>query len=155
MSLLISFGSKMTEVAVNGHAELLAEKSVSLDINEIRDQGSNGSAPASQIVVPVPAPASVAVEAPAANGTESVLAQKKPFFYNDPENEFVSLVDRFIDEPRRLRVAVVGGGLSGVLAGILLPVKVPGIQLTIYEKNADFVRIIYGIYIIMSHTIPQ
>lgn len=49
------------------------------------------------------------------------------------------LVDRFIDEPRSLRVAVVGGGLTGILAGILLPRKVPGIKLTIYEKNPDFV----------------
>ena len=135
----------MTEVAVNGHAELLAEKAVSLDINEIPDRLDNGSAPASHVVVPVPDPVSVAVETPATNGTESILAQKKPFSYDDPENEFVSLVDRFIDEPRPLRVAVVGGGLSGVLAGILLPAKVPGIQLTIYEKNADFVRIIPGI----------
>lgn len=51
----------------------------------------------------------------------------------------VELVDRFIDEPRKIRVAVVGGGLSGILAGILLPVKVPGIDLTIYEKNSEFV----------------
>lgn len=49
------------------------------------------------------------------------------------------LVDRFIDEPRSLRVAVVGGGLTGILAGILLPRKVPGIKLTIYDKNPDFV----------------
>lgn len=52
----------------------------------------------------------------------------------------LTLVDRFIDQPRSLRVAVIGGGLSGVLAGILLPAKVPNIQLTIYEKNNDFVR---------------
>ncbi|KND89154.1 putative sterigmatocystin biosynthesis monooxygenase stcW [Tolypocladium ophioglossoides CBS 100239] len=50
----------------------------------------------------------------------------------------VSLIDRFIDEPRPLRVAVIGGGLAGILAGILLPVKVPGIDLTIYEKNHEF-----------------
>lgn len=50
----------------------------------------------------------------------------------------ISLVDRFIDEPRALRVAVIGGGLTGILAGILLPAKVPNIQLTIYEKNKDF-----------------
>jgi len=50
----------------------------------------------------------------------------------------ISLVDRFIDEPRPLRVAVIGGGLSGILTGILLPAKVPSIQLTIYEKNVDF-----------------
>ena len=49
------------------------------------------------------------------------------------------LIDRYIDEPRQLRVAVIGGGLSGILAGVLLPEKVPGIQLTIYDKNYDFV----------------
>src|SRR5690349_7797174 len=51
----------------------------------------------------------------------------------------ISLVDRFIDEPRSLRVAVIGGGLAGVLSGILFPAKVPNINLTIYEKNHDFV----------------
>lgn len=50
-----------------------------------------------------------------------------------------SLVDRYIDEPRPLKVAVIGGGLAGIVAGILLPVKVPGIELTIFEKNSDFV----------------
>lgn len=51
----------------------------------------------------------------------------------------VSLVDRFVDEPRRLKVVVIGGGLAGILAGCLLPPKVPGIELVIYEKNPDFV----------------
>lgn len=51
----------------------------------------------------------------------------------------VSLMDRFIDESRPLHVAVIGGGLAGILAGILLPAKVPGLVLTIYEKNEDFV----------------
>lgn len=51
----------------------------------------------------------------------------------------LELEDRGIDEIRSLRVVVVGAGLSGILAGILLPVKVPGIDLTIYEKNADVV----------------
>ncbi|KAK4031771.1 hypothetical protein C8A01DRAFT_21065 [Parachaetomium inaequale] len=50
----------------------------------------------------------------------------------------ITLVDRYIDQPRELRVAVIGGGLSGVLAGILFPVKVPNIKLNIYEKNHDF-----------------
>ncbi|KAM7203144.1 hypothetical protein V8F20_004086 [Naviculisporaceae sp. PSN 640] len=50
----------------------------------------------------------------------------------------LTLVDRFIDQPRELRVAVIGGGLSGILAGIMLPAKVPNIKLTIYEKNHDF-----------------
>lgn len=53
----------------------------------------------------------------------------------------VSLVDRFVDEPRKIKVVVVGGGLAGILAGCLLPQKVPGIELVIYEKNPDFVSL--------------
>ncbi|AEO64657.1 11bb9af3-ee96-4f2e-a100-dafacf42a07f [Thermothielavioides terrestris] len=50
----------------------------------------------------------------------------------------LTLIDRFIDEPRSLKVGVIGGGLAGILAGILFPAKVPNIELTIYEKNHDF-----------------
>lgn len=49
------------------------------------------------------------------------------------------LEDRFVDEPRKLRVTVIGGGLAGILAGILLPRKVPGIELEILEKNSALV----------------
>ncbi|PYH47145.1 flavin-containing monooxygenase [Aspergillus saccharolyticus JOP 1030-1] len=41
------------------------------------------------------------------------------------------------DQPREVRVGIVGVGLSGITAGILLPAKVPGIDLTILEKNED------------------
>lgn len=68
----------------------------------------------------------------AATGRKTVKASAYP-------GSGLSLIDRFIDEPRSLRVGVIGGGLAGILAGILLPEKVPGIQLTIYEKNKDFV----------------
>lgn len=51
----------------------------------------------------------------------------------------INILNRFIDEPRELNVVVIGAGLAGILAGILLPKKVPGIKLTIYEKNADVV----------------
>jgi hypothetical protein len=44
-----------------------------------------------------------------------------------------------IDHVRQLRVAVIGAGLAGINAGILLPAKVPGIKLTIFEKNSDVV----------------
>lgn len=46
---------------------------------------------------------------------------------------------RFIDRVRPVKVAVIGAGLAGINAGILLPAKVPGIQLTIFEKNTDVV----------------
>jgi hypothetical protein len=67
----------------------------------------------------------------------TTAASRPKFSYQSPT---VDLVDRFIDQPRPLRVAVIGGGLSGILAGVLLPKKVPGIQLTIFEKNLDLVR---------------
>lgn len=46
---------------------------------------------------------------------------------------------QYLDHVRRLRVAVIGAGLAGINAGILLPAKVPGIELTIFEKNSDVV----------------
>ena len=53
----------------------------------------------------------------------------------------LKLIDRFVDEPRSLRVAVIGAGIAGITAGSLLPAKVPGIKLTIFEKNADMVSL--------------
>ena len=35
---------------------------------------------------------------------------------------------------------MIGAGISGITAGVLLPIKVPGIQLTIFDKNRDVVR---------------
>lgn len=45
-----------------------------------------------------------------------------------------------IDEVLRLRVVVVGAGIAGINAGILLPRKVPNIDLVILERHADLVR---------------
>lgn len=60
-----------------------------------------------------------------ANGISHVLPTK------------FTLSSTLIDEPRRLKVAVIGAGLAGITAGILLPAKVPNIDLTIFEKNHD------------------
>ena len=51
------------------------------------------------------------------------------------------LTEAPIDEIRELSVAVIGAGLTGITAGILLPAKVPGIKLTIFDKNPDVVRL--------------
>ena len=59
--------------------------------------------------------------------------------YSKPK---IDLEDRCIDDPRKLRVAVLGGGLAGILAGVLFPAKVPGIELVIYEKNNDVVGLL-------------
>ncbi|KAK8081185.1 hypothetical protein PG997_009003 [Apiospora hydei] len=63
---------------------------------------------------------------------ESPESQSQTHRFRDLELE-----QRYIDEPRKLRVVVVGAGLAGVIAGTLLPAKVPNIELTIFEKNAD------------------
>lgn len=90
----------------------------------------------------VEAPEAATARAPQVNGnhaaatTATTNGSGKQTLY--PKSR-VSLVDRYLDEPRKLRVAVIGGGLSGILGGILLPEKVPGIELVIYEKNAEFV----------------
>ncbi|KAH7136854.1 hypothetical protein B0J13DRAFT_587017 [Dactylonectria estremocensis] len=45
--------------------------------------------------------------------------------------------DHPIDDHPPIRVVVVGAGISGLIAGILLPAKVPGLDLVIYERNDD------------------
>ncbi|CAI4217799.1 unnamed protein product [Parascedosporium putredinis] len=84
----------------------------------------------SQPLLPLDSTTSV----PAIRPTPPLPAAKVESVYDGP---LLELVDRYADEPRELRVAVVGAGLSGVLAGILLPPKVPGIKLTIFEKNSE------------------
>lgn len=86
------------------------------------------------------APGSLPIEKPApANGAAPVLDGPNVDATSPYHNPSLTLIDRFVDEPRPLRVGVIGGGLAGISAGVLLPKKVPGIQLTIYEKNADVV----------------
>ncbi|KAJ5735284.1 uncharacterized protein N7483_000409 [Penicillium malachiteum] len=42
-----------------------------------------------------------------------------------------------VDIVRPIKVGVIGAGLTGVNAGILLPAKLPGLDLRIYDKNSD------------------
>ncbi|ORY67190.1 uncharacterized protein BCR38DRAFT_426329 [Pseudomassariella vexata] len=67
------------------------------------------------------------------NGVESLTRGPKGAY----PRSTLKLDDRHIDEPREIRVAMIGAGIHGIIAGALLPVKVPGIKLTIFEKNAD------------------
>ncbi|KAF2644630.1 FAD/NAD(P)-binding domain-containing protein [Massarina eburnea CBS 473.64] len=42
-----------------------------------------------------------------------------------------------IDDVRPLRVVVVGAGISGITSAVFLPVKVPKVELVIYERESD------------------
>ena len=45
--------------------------------------------------------------------------------------------ERAVDQPRPLKVIYIGAGISGILAAIKFREAVPGLDLTIYEKNPD------------------
>lgn len=53
------------------------------------------------------------------------------------EASHFSLESRCIDDARPLRVVVVGAGISGILAAIRLPQRIPNLSLQVYEKNGD------------------
>ncbi|KAJ5290272.1 uncharacterized protein N7443_010525 [Penicillium atrosanguineum] len=42
-----------------------------------------------------------------------------------------------IDVVRPIKVGIIGAGIAGITAGVLLPAKLPGLDLRIYDKNAD------------------
>ena len=77
--------------------------------------------------------------ASASSSTGGDVTVDDEVFYPHPTD--FKIGEHPIDEIRQLKVAVIGGGLSGITAGALLPVKVPGLELTIFEKNADFVSL--------------
>lgn len=43
---------------------------------------------------------------------------------------------RPVDQPRPMKVIVIGAGMSGTIAGIFFPRAIENLSLTIYEKNA-------------------
>ncbi|KAJ5561302.1 hypothetical protein N7461_000063 [Penicillium sp. DV-2018c] len=53
------------------------------------------------------------------------------------ENVAFKLEEHPVDVVRPIKVGVIGAGLSGITAGVLLPAKLPGLDLRIYDKNAD------------------
>lgn len=51
----------------------------------------------------------------------------------------LDLEEHPIDALPKIRAVVVGAGISGINAAILLPAKVPGLDLVIYERSSDIV----------------
>lgn len=85
-----------------------------------------------------PAPVHVSVNLKDTTPTEvkAVSEDLKDLPTAKPEFE---LEEHPIDEVRPIKVGVIGAGLAGVTAGALLPAKLPGLDLRIYDKNADVV----------------
>jgi hypothetical protein len=83
--------------------------------------------------------ASEARQGPLKSATSSTTSRPANILHEAYPASNMRLGDHSIDDVRSLKVVIIGAGLSGILAGILLPVKVPKIQLTILEKNEDVV----------------
>lgn len=45
--------------------------------------------------------------------------------------------DRPVDEYRPLRIAIIGSGISGIIASIRLRQRITNLELSVYEKNDD------------------
>lgn len=50
------------------------------------------------------------------------------------QNDF-DIEEHAIDDTANLSATIVGAGITGITAAILLPKKVPGIQLVVYERG--------------------
>lgn len=69
---------------------------------------------------------------------KSALDEVKPNNSASVRTHF-KLEEHPVDEVRPIKVGIVGAGLSGITAGILLPAKLPGLDLRIWDKNAGVV----------------
>lgn len=125
---------------VNGSANLTNSVGKHDKLNGSIDSGNLNSTDPEEVVAIVPNGIT-----PGQNGAEVVIlpvdnaATPGNALHPSYPASNLELPDHHIDEVRSLRVTVIGAGLSGILAGILLPAKVPNIQLTILEKNTDVV----------------
>ncbi|RDW77901.1 FAD protein [Coleophoma crateriformis] len=69
--------------------------------------------------------------------TKNIISVASSGIPLEPSSTEFELEDHPIDEIHPVKVAVIGAGLSGITAGALIPVKVPGVNLQILEKNPD------------------
>ncbi|KAE8153095.1 hypothetical protein BDV25DRAFT_137165 [Aspergillus avenaceus] len=63
-----------------------------------------------------------------AEKAEEVTSATKPAF---------EIEEHPVDDFRDIKVGIIGAGIGGITAGVLLPAKVPGLDLRIYDKNSD------------------
>jgi hypothetical protein len=56
---------------------------------------------------------------------------------SDKADTQFELEEHPVDVLRPIKVGIIGAGLAGITAGVMLPEKLPGLDLRIYDKNAD------------------
>jgi heterodisulfide reductase subunit A-like polyferredoxin len=56
---------------------------------------------------------------------------------SDNADTHFGLEEHPVDVVRPIKVGIIGAGLAGITAGVMLPAKLPGLDLRIYDKNAD------------------
>lgn len=76
---------------------------------------------------------------PQAPSKDNVSVQVEDSVDEQPAKPAFELEEHPIDQVRPIKVGLIGAGLTGITAGVLLPNKVPGLDLRIYDKNADVV----------------
>ncbi|KAL1981042.1 hypothetical protein VTN96DRAFT_3151 [Rasamsonia emersonii] len=87
-------------------------------------------------VVPTDSNAAVDVDVNVKNTVTETTTEVKP----EPEIQTkprFEIEEHPIDQVRDIKVGVIGAGLAGVTAAVLLPAKLPGLDLRVYEKNPD------------------
>ena len=85
-------------------------------------------------------PVSESIKGPLDNGSTTVTVESDINGLSEKlENIRFELEEHPVDVVRPIKVGIIGAGLAGITAGILLPAKLPGLDLRIYDKNADVV----------------
>lgn len=71
-------------------------------------------------------------------GNEEKRVNPKSGISEAKQQTFTPLIsERAVNQPRPLKVIYIGAGISGILAAIKFREAVPGLDLTIYEKNPE------------------
>lgn len=97
-----------------------------------------------EVALPIPnvGPATESIKGPSgSNGatTATIESDVNESLSESIEKLQFKLEEHPVDVVRPIKVGIIGAGLSGITAGVLLPAKLPGLDLRIYDKNADVV----------------